>query len=559
MRYNASRGPRDHNRPSGRSGRLAFDLPVFCSRLGKALGIAFPEPGRLVERQIDWSDERSFLITYLYTEMLSKFDDGKPSPDRDRVTWERFWEAEASCSETNHRLATPGYTSRHQQIIVSARERIARMLGTFSWDSCEPFMGWGPGASTRLRRREADAAYKYSGKPETTCGNSILGYTAICRIPSWKRDLSVNGEEGLELVTIVPGNRVITVPKNYKTDRTIAVEPCLNMYIQRGIGGVIRRRLALWGCNLNDQSRNQELALQGARSNELATIDLKMASDTISREVVRLLLPPDWVKALEQCRSPFGVLPSGEKHFYQKFSSMGNGFTFELESMIFLALARTVVRLVEGTERHVSVYGDDIIVPSTASGLLCEVLQELGFTPNPKKTFSDGPFRESCGKHYFFEQDVTPFYVRKPVQTIDRLFLLHNNLWRWVQRSRLCIGEEAFESVLELLASIRALAPSRWRKVLLPDGFGDGAFIGDVSSLSLTPCKWGWEFWQSRALVRSSVELDCEVPGLVLKALRKLERPASSSKTLEPMSSILPTEAGRMKEIKILLPWSLSA
>lgn len=534
-------------------GIVPFVLPKFCQSLGEALNWEFPSPGELVERPICWDDERSFAISYLFSEMLTKYDDGKPSPDKDRLTWQRFKQAEDSCRETNLRLATVGVPSRHYQTILSARNIVAKVLGEFSWDDCEPFMGWGPGASTRLRRRESDAAYKYSGKPETTAGNSILAYTAICRVPLWKQRLSAFGEEGLDILQGVPGNRVVTVPKNYKTDRTIAIEPDMNMYVQKGIGGVMRRKLRRWGCNLDDQRRNQELALIGAASGELATIDLSMASDTVSREVVSHLLPPDWLLACEQSRCQFGVLPSGEKIFYQKFSSMGNGFTFELESVIFLALARACAYTVEGTARHVSVYGDDLIVPSTVYGLLTEVLQDLGFTPNLKKSFADGPFRESCGKHYFLERDVTPFYIRKPVRKLDRLFLLHNQLWRWNERSRLCIGEESYDRVSRLLCDLRSLAPSSWRDPRLPDGFGDGAFIGPLSSLTLCRHPCGWEFWVVRALAKTKVELECELPGLMLKSLHNLERRAPDILS-EPEVKVQPSEAGRIEEIEILLP-----
>jgi hypothetical protein len=208
-----------------------------------------------------------------------------------------------------------------------------RLLGEFSWDDASVHFGWGPGASTRLPRRRSDAAFKYSGRPDTTIGNAILANACIMRSPLWQEGLTF--EEGSGYCSIVPGNRIITVAKNYKTNRTIAVEPCMNMYVQKGIGGLMRRRLKRAGFDLNDQTRNQRLALIGSFSGTLATIDMSMASDTVSYELVRLLAPSDWFEALEQCRSPVGVLPDGTRIWYHKFSSMGNGYTFELETAIF--------------------------------------------------------------------------------------------------------------------------------------------------------------------------------------------------------------------------------
>lgn len=549
---------------------VQFNLERFCRSLEMCLRTPFDGPGQLVERQVSWEDERAFAISYLFSEMLSKYDDGKPSPEREATTWQRFVEAERSCFEINQVLAVSGFQNQHQSVIERTREIIAKILGDFSWDECEPFMGWGPGATTRLRRREAAAAYKFSGKPETTAGNAILGYTAICRVPAWETMLRLR-EQGLDGLQIVPGNRIITVPKNYRTDRTIAIEPDLNMYIQKGIGGVIRRKLRRWGCDLDDQTRNQRMAAL-AVTEGLATVDLKMASDTISREVVSQLLPPDWLLALEQCRSPFGVLPSGEKIFYQKFSSMGNGFTFELESLIFLALCRAVAEACGEKGHRVSVYGDDLIVPASCYELLCGALRSLGFTPNEKKSYADGPFRESCGKHYFSGHDVTPFYVRRPVTSLDRLFLLHNQLWRWAERTRLVIGEESYEALQLELRRLRALAPATWRKPRLPDGFGDGAFIGFVDQLSLTPHKWGWEYWQVSALERTSSELEGPA-GTVLASLSLLEKRGSDKsawlssrgslqydvsrlRLLDEQSEVsgAPSEVRGYREMKILIP-----
>jgi hypothetical protein len=250
-----------------------------------------------------------------------------------------------------------------------------------------------------------------------------------------------------------------------------------------------------------------------------------MASDTISFEFVRRFVPYQWWEALEQCRSPLGVLPSGEQIAYQKFSSMGNGYTFELESLIFYSLALAVVEHVGEEVHRVAVYGDDIIVPSAAASLLSSVLETCGFITNDKKTFVAGPFRESCGKHFYRGHDVTPFYIRKPIKSLDRLFLLHNQTWRWAHRTRDAIGEVSFKKVLHFCSTLRQRAPSKWRLPRIPDGYGDGAFIGYVDELQQTPHPYGWEGWQAKALIRQQREVDCETSGLLVKALVNLEHP----------------------------------
>ena len=190
------------------------------------------------------------------------------------------------------------------------------------------------------------------------------------------------------------------------------------MFFQKGIGGTMRERLRRIGINLNDQSLNQRLALKGSITGELATIDLSSASDSVSLGLVDFLIPEDWREAIGVTRSHFCQLPGGSFACLKKVSSMGNGFTFELESLIFYALAKAVYPTGK-TGRDISVYGDDIIVPTAGVGQLVDLLKFCGFSTNVEKSFWSGPFRESCGKHYFRGHEVTPLYVRKDVTCID--------------------------------------------------------------------------------------------------------------------------------------------
>jgi hypothetical protein len=277
------------------------------------------------------------------------------------------------------------------------------------------------------------------------------------------------------LLDIVPGNRVTTVPKNAKTDRTIAIEPDMNMYIQKGIGSLIRDRLVRVGIDLNDQSRNQSLAKEGSLTGTLATIDLSSASDTVSMRLVEELLPEDWVSAIKLCRSPRGILPDGSLISYQKVSSMGNGFTFELESLIFWALCSTVLSWFKPRESRLAVYGDDIIISSEVYGTVVWLLNYCGFTVNVKKSFSAGPFRESCGKHFFKGVDVTPFYIRDDVKSPDRLIWLANSIRRWARHPVWGLDgrlHNAYSSVVSKL-------PVSLQRPSIPDGLGDIALMGD--------------------------------------------------------------------------------
>jgi len=122
---------------------------------------------------------------------------------------------------------------------------------------------------------------------------------------------------------------------------------------------------------------------------------------------------------------------------------MGNGFTFELESLLFYVLSRAVAYF-SGVSGIISVYGDDIIVPTDIAVDLEFVLGVLGFSVNPEKSFSTGTFRESCGGHYDGGCDVTPFYVKADIISLTDLILLLNKITKWelVHSHRGCIVSE---------------------------------------------------------------------------------------------------------------------
>ncbi len=537
---------------------IGFSNERFLSLLSSITGIS---PVGVLGREtpLDFSSLEAARGSLLLREVFSKYDDGKPSPEKEETTWKRFHIAERLCYETNEIVPK---TFKYDPFWVSVRRRIWEFLGVFSWDECARSFDHGPGGTTRLRRKEGHAAYKYSGKPESTLGNAALASCAIRMNSLWTHNVLSRGGSLDSLTTVVPGNSVITVPKNFKTDRTIAKEPCMNVYIQKGIGRVLRRKLKSVGVDLDDQTKNQRAARMGSVDGSLATVDLSMASDTVSFGLVSFLLPNDWWWALEQCRSPVGVLADGTLIQYQKFSSMGNGYTFELESLIFWAIAQQVCcPNIWETDNSVLVYGDDLVIRSTKCPELIRRLWQAGFTPNADKTFFDGPYRESCGKHYFLGAEITPFYVRKPVRSLDRLFLVHNNLKRWLSRGEL-VNDEA-------LKGLRSIAPAKWREPRLPDGFGDGAFIGNVDELKLLPSKRGWEGWTVRALARSKVDLADELPeGQLIASLLAvsrgsvapfykqcgLKRPDCEKLGFLAKNSGLPVRVGGYEEINIFIP-----
>jgi hypothetical protein len=304
-------------------------------------------------------------------------------------------------------------------ILTTARRFILETIGSVvPWDELSgSFSG---GASTSIRRGVGTIARKYQEGSNIT-QNAIMHFLRLTQSAVWApRDF-----------TVVNGNVMFTVPKSTTIDRCACKEPDYNMYAQKAVGDTIRRRLRRVGINLNDQTINNRLAQIGSIDDSLSTIDLSSASDSVTRTLVMMLLPEEWFDLMDDLRSPITLI-DGVEHENVMFSSMGNAFTFELESLIFWALARSTAYHI-GVRGKISVYGDDIICPLGLFDTLVEVLSFCGFRVNTKKSFRDGPFRESCGKHWFNGRDVTPFYVKKvPVDVSDWCHLL-NSLRRWAE------------------------------------------------------------------------------------------------------------------------------
>jgi hypothetical protein len=201
-------------------------------------------------------------------------------------------------------------------------------------------------------------------------------------------------------------NRVEYVPKNWKTHRTIACEPTGNLPFQLAFDTWVKRHLKKFGIDLADQSRNQELARIGSEDGTLCTVDLSAASDTVSVNAVAALLPEAWTSYLMDVRSPAHNVGDNPRE-YGKISSMGNGATFALETLIFASACYAL------RPNTFSVYGDDIIIDSNLYQDLVDTLSLFGFRVNLEKSFSSGPFRESCGADWYRGRLITPFYIRR--------------------------------------------------------------------------------------------------------------------------------------------------
>jgi len=407
-------------------------------------------------------DEDGFKSQYLKEEILSKYSDPRTTPASVRAdsAISKWLSVERQNAETNRRLyigdVDLGWI-HSDEFCSQVRSLISRILGPLQYPSVIDDGVHTNGASTRVPRGVTAAVQKLTGEAH-------LSESAIKHWIAFASGTRLSSQD----LRLFESSKLFTVPKKSDIDRVACKEPEINVLLQKSVGNHIRRRLRRFGIDLNDQSRNQELAKVAVKE-KLATIDLSSASDSISRQLVINLLPFEWWSLLDDLRVKSTYI-GDDFHELEMFSTMGNGFTFELESLLFYAIVR-VVCWRSGVKGRISVYGDDIIAPTACVKRLKRVFDYLGFKMNPKKTHSTGLFRESCGKHYYGGFDVTPFYIRREVSTLPDLISLLNKVLEWDGRTWGCF------TTFELTAFHR-----KWSK-LVPRRLHGGIEPSDPTAL----------------------------------------------------------------------------
>ncbi len=442
--------------------------------------------------------DESRLNDYLYARQIKGLVEKQAfldlGYDREKEAVAKFRMAEEECRRTNTRLWNERPNWDVGGVLYTAQRIIAQVLGPVPCYADLQFL-FGPGASTNVVGRVASFRSKLGAPMQ--CSQSLVSGLGdfLAEFPQWCETVAVrhgvvSDDNSLKCWTVpveVRPARLGFVPKTSKTDRSICVEPSLNALGQKGIGSFMKKRLDLFGVDLRDQKRNQDYALRGSIRGDYATVDLSSASDTVSYALVMSLLPSEWFELLDRFRSEH-VEFEGEVIELEKFSSMGNAYTFELESLIFYALALAVCDSLDlvgmpvfvngrlGRGFPITVYGDDIIVPVGAFRLLEEVLTWCGFALNSEKSYCYGPFRESCGADWFLGFDVRPWYLKDEISERS-LFIAHNFFLRKGERS---------------LAKICYSYTEKKFRLWGPDGYGDGHLLGTYT-LKTTHRREGWE------------------------------------------------------------------
>lgn len=230
------------------------------------------------------------------------------------------------------------------------------------------------------------------------------------------------------------------VPKTRKIGRFM-IKPCaINALEQRREGNALRARLLEEGVDLSTApDLHKRLAWFSSIRNHLTTDDQKWASPLIYTNLVRFLVADKmWLDPLIASRDRVVLMPNGSEHVLEQFAGTGNGYCFELETIIFFGLLRTAAFIHGMSIRHkdIKVFGDDLIYPKELTATVRKIGSAVGFITNVEKSYSDGPFRESCGGDYLDGVNIRPVYLKQDFDSahgctvmanlIYELYLRHN-------------------------------------------------------------------------------------------------------------------------------------
>lgn len=288
----------------------------------------------------------------------------------------------------------------------------------------------GPGSGLLADGQSFYAKLGSSKRLTTTSLDLYEMYKAYVHLfPVWQEGESLRACQMGGGYAISDSSKMTFVPKNVDTERAICVEPSINMFFQLGLETVLRDRLTkLWNVELGAQpDLNRILARIGSRDGNFATLDLSSASDLISTRLCELLLPEYVYQTLLELRVSNTTIPDfGLKVDLGMISTMGNGFTFPIMTILLSCIVRACYTYLGVPIRdnprygaqvlapgNWAVFGDDIIVVREAYDLVVETIERFGLRVNKSKSFNTGPFRESCGHDYFLGHDVRGVYLKR--------------------------------------------------------------------------------------------------------------------------------------------------
>lgn len=410
---------------------------------------------------------RQFAAVTLKESLLKKYlEDGFSSPHADKRALDLF-------IDTNDKLISsvrPAETLVDQHLLGELKSSLERFWYRSSIDGLvsnlrDLFIRGRVGPGSCLGAKENDFYTKLFDCRLTTASPLLYRvYSAHSQAYPRFADAEAARKDRHGNYELVKHSKLLFVPKRNDISRTICVEPNLNMFFQLGLAKILEQRLReVYAIDLSTQPDfNRELARQGSIDGSYSTIDLSSASDSMSVGVLKEILPASMYNWLEILRTPNTLLPDGRSVRLNMISTMGNGFTFPLQTILFTAVVDSAYRVCgvplkrnSSDVGNFAVFGDDIIVREEVTRAVLRLLWLLGFQVNKDKTFVEGPFRESCGYDWFSGHFVRGVYI-KTLRTPQDRYVAINLLNDWSATTGICLSS----AVQYLLSTVRRVEVS---------------------------------------------------------------------------------------------------
>lgn len=358
-----------------------------------------------------------------------------------------------------------------REIMFRAKGWIDHLLGDYDLDEHLRHCYWPKKASVGVPQRKATLENRWL--MEITGSKPHLDWFDHIYLPWFGHAEEIRNK--LDLVCVEHLSAIL-VNKTYKSKRMIVPNTSVGGLYTNGLGAVIVNRLAGAGYDVKVlPDVHKRLARQASKDGLSATIDQTMASDNILVQAIELVFPMRWAKALLFGRIDL-LAVDDEIITTPTLSTMGIGYTFPVQMVLFLGLTHAVLDFweeIRGSVQNprISCFGDDLICPVEILPTLRHVFESLGLLINEEKSFWKGPFRESCGGDYYRGFDVRPAFIPEGGELGAKgyeswLYRTHNALKRrW--------EEYDIDSTLQIIYD--ELLTLRRKPFVVPSSYGDDA------------------------------------------------------------------------------------
>lgn len=400
-----------------------------------------------------------FLRTFLYlgkklevecpndavSQTVSEFFDCDSGLRRPHLNWSRDWLATRSISGLQFAPQSDNVSGEREQLeftfglessgknppisLLSLLDRVSRrVVGQFPLLDPSTMVGrHGPGAVADVDTGEDKYAFPFWPKKL----DQLFPYEQHAQ---HRYDLHL--EYTKPYSTEEPPAKLLAVPKTFDKPRLITSEPTAHQFLQQGLMRWLRQnmpQLLRVTINLDSQLPSQEAALNASMDGEMSTVDLSSASDRLSLWTIERVFScaPSILEAMHATRTirvtnSTGAGPLKNSVVLRKYAGQGNATTFVVQSIVYAVVCMTAViydrfgpkaglsaAKLNWAAQKCRVFGDDIVIPSSAGLWLTVLLEHLQLKVNWDKTHTRGHFRESCGMDAYKGNVVTPLYMHR--------------------------------------------------------------------------------------------------------------------------------------------------